>query len=111
MVLYKDGADTRRHDAGVPTPRRLSMMERDAVKSIIADWLDKGIIRSSRSEYASPILLRKKKNGLYRRCVDYRKLNEKITKDRYPLPLMEDVIDSLVQNEVLQLISKMDFFM
>lgn len=34
-------------------------------------------------------------NGTYRFCVDYRKINEKIIKDRYPLPLMEDIIEAL----------------
>lgn len=76
-------------------PRRLAAIEREIVNTMINEFLQDGIIRHSRSPYASPILLRRKKNGQYRMCVDYRKLNEKIVKDRYPLPLMEDVIDSL----------------
>lgn len=90
VILMEDKIPTYQH------PRRLSQMERDVVQTIIGEWLDEGIVRPSRSEYASPILLRKKKNGLYRLCVDYRKLNMKVTKDRYPLPIMEDVIDALV---------------
>ncbi|GBN99673.1 Retrovirus-related Pol polyprotein from transposon 17.6, partial [Araneus ventricosus] len=58
-------------------------------------WLDQGIVRQSSSEYASPIVLVKKKDGTARLCVDYRKLNRKLVKDRFPLPLIEDVLDKL----------------
>ncbi|GFU31865.1 hypothetical protein TNCV_1111281 [Trichonephila clavipes] len=47
------------------------------------------------SEYASPIVLVKKKDGTIRLCVDYRKLNRKLVMDRFPLPLIEDVLDKL----------------
>ncbi|GFS70081.1 hypothetical protein TNCV_748491 [Trichonephila clavipes] len=47
------------------------------------------------SEYASPIVLVKKKDGTPRLCVDYRRLNRKLVKDRFPLPLIEDVLDWL----------------
>ncbi|GFW18106.1 transposon Tf2-9 polyprotein [Trichonephila clavipes] len=47
------------------------------------------------SEYASPIVLVKKKDGTTRLCVDYRRLNRKLVKDRFPLPLIEDVLDRL----------------
>lgn len=54
-----------------------------------------GIVRPSLSEYASPVVLIKKKNGAYRLCVDYWRLNKKIIKDRYPLPLIDDQLDRL----------------
>lgn len=76
-------------------PRRLAATERQVVSNMVEDFIKQGIARPSNSPYASPILLRKKKNGTYRFCVDYRNLNEKVVKDRYPLPLMEDVIESL----------------
>lgn len=75
--------------------RRLAPAERSQVNAIIQDWLREGIIRSSASEYASPIVLAKKKDGASRLCVDYRKLNRKVVKDRYPLPLIEDCLDRL----------------
>lgn len=46
-------------------------------------------------EFASPILLVKKKDGSDRLCVDYRALNRITVRDRYPLPLIEDHIDRL----------------
>ncbi|CAK9802814.1 Transposon Tf2-6 polyprotein [Anthophora quadrimaculata] len=75
--------------------RRLSPSERDTVNEQIQKWLHDKIIQPSLSDYASPIVLVKKKNGATRLCVDYRLLNKKIIKDRYPLPLIEDQIDLL----------------
>ncbi|XP_017888656.1 uncharacterized protein LOC108630103 [Ceratina calcarata] len=76
-------------------PRRLSPGEKDEVNNQIALWLEDGIIQRCHSDYASPIVLVKKKNGSTRICVDYRQLNKRIIKDRYPLPLIEDELDSL----------------
>ncbi|XP_076638825.1 uncharacterized protein LOC143350687 [Colletes latitarsis] len=75
--------------------RRLSPSERDIVNEQIQEWLDEGIVQPSLSEYASPIVLVKKKNGSIRLCVNYRLVNKKIVKDRYPLPLIDDQINSL----------------
>ncbi|XP_043264094.1 uncharacterized protein LOC122404231 [Colletes gigas] len=75
--------------------RRLSISEREIVNTIVREWLRDGIIQPSLSEYASPVVLVKKKDGTPRLCVDYRQLNRKIVRDRYPLPLIEDQLDSL----------------
>lgn len=74
--------------------RRLSETEQKILDEQIYKWLDEGIIRQSVSEYASAVVL-VKKNGTMRVCVDYRKLNDKIVRTRYPLPNMEDQIDRL----------------
>lgn len=76
-------------------PRRLSVNEKEEVERQIDEWLEDGIIRPSCSDYASPIVLVKKKDGKIRICCDYRKINQKIVKDRFPLPLIEDVLDKL----------------
>lgn len=91
-------------------PRRLSAMEREVANDMVSRFLKEGIIRPNRSPYASPILLRKKKNGTYRFCVDYRKINTKIIKDRYPLPLMEDIIEDLKDDLVFTSIDLTDGF-
>lgn len=57
--------------------------------------LDKGIIRPSSSSYASPVILVKKKDGAIRFCVDYRGLNSITSKNVYPLPRIDDALDSL----------------
>ncbi|XP_029178535.1 uncharacterized protein K02A2.6-like [Nylanderia fulva] len=75
--------------------RRLAVPEQRTLDEQIHRWLDEGIVQQSYSDYASPVVLVKKKNGATRVCVDYRKLNEKIIKTRYPLPIIEDQIDRL----------------
>lgn len=76
-------------------PYRLSFSERQKVKDILEDLLHNDIIRESNSEYASPIIVVPKKNGDPRVCVDFRALNKKTYKDKYPMPLIEDQVDSL----------------
>lgn len=76
-------------------PYRLSYKEGEIVNDKVQDLLDAGIIRESVSEYASPVILVKKKGGDYRLCVDYRALNARTVKDRYPLPHIEDQVSRL----------------
>lgn len=96
------------HDVGIKTriilkddipvasrPRRLSPSEKQEVEELMKQWLDEGIIRPSSSEYASSIVLVKKKDGSTRVCVDYRELNKKIERPRFPLPFIEDQLDQL----------------
>ena len=54
--------------------------------------LDAGVIRPSNSEYASPIHLVGKPDGSIRFTCDYRMLNDITIKDRYPLPLIQDIL-------------------
>ena len=59
------------------------------------DNLCKGFIRPSNSPAGAPILFAKKKDGSLRLCVDYRGLNRITRKNRYPLPLINDLLDRL----------------
>ncbi|XP_050547667.1 uncharacterized protein LOC126909294 [Daktulosphaira vitifoliae] len=63
-------------------PRRLSFFEKQQLQLIIDDLLSRKIIRPSQSEYSSPIILDKKKNGELRLCIDYREINKHMVKDR-----------------------------
>ncbi|KAF9762048.1 Transposon Ty3-I Gag-Pol polyprotein [Nosema granulosis] len=60
-------------------------MEMEAAK-IIHKYIREGIIRESKSPWRSPIVMEPKKNGEYRLCIDYRRLNAVTVKDAYPMP-------------------------
>lgn len=81
-------------------PYRLSLSEKVVVREKIDDLLSNGIIRESTSNYSSPIVLVRKKNGEYRLCVDFRKLNNITVKDKYPLPIIEEQIEKLGNKHV-----------
>lgn len=62
---------------------------------MVKDLIDAGLVRPSRSAWASPLVLVKKKDGTTRMCVDFRKLNA-VTEDCVsPFPLIEDALQAL----------------
>jgi len=61
--------------------------------------LEKGVICESSSPWAAPIVLVRKKDGCWRFCVDYRKLNSVTNKDAFPLPRIEETLTSLTKAE------------
>ncbi|GFW19564.1 retrovirus-related Pol polyprotein from transposon 17.6 [Trichonephila clavipes] len=93
-IILKDEEPVCQH------PRRLAFTERQEVNKQIEEWLNEGIIRPSSAEYACPIVMVKKKDGSSRMCIDYRKLNQKLVKDKFPLPIIEDVLDTLQETKV-----------
>lgn len=74
-------------------PYRMSRMEQSTVKDMVDELLLNGIIR--KSEYSSPLVIVRKKNGEARLDVDYRKLNSLSAKENQPLPRIDDQIDKL----------------
>ena len=74
---------------------RMSREEMDEVRKWVTENLSKGFIEASQAPWASPIIFVRKPNGGVRLCVDYRKLNQISKKDRYPLPLIDDIISML----------------
>lgn len=60
--------------------------------------LDSGIVEPSNSEFSSPPVLVRKKDGTVRFCIDYRRLNELTVKDSYPLPRINEAINSIGRN-------------
>lgn len=70
----------------------------------------KGIIKSSDSEYASPVVMVRKKNGEYRLCIDYRTLNKYIVRDNYPIPVIEDQLNVLKNKKYYSILDLKDGF-
>lgn len=79
-------------------PYRLSHAERGQVCEVVDELLKNDIIQESYSNYASPILMVKKKTGEQRLCVDFRALNNKTKKNCFPLPLIDDQLTNLSGN-------------
>lgn len=76
-------------------PYRVSLSERKAIEAHVAEMLSKDVIRPSSSPWSSPVILVKKRDGTMRFCVDYRRLNKLTTKDVYPMPRIDDALDTL----------------
>ena len=76
-------------------PYRLPHAYRDQVLDELKTMQEEGIIESSQSEWSSPMVLVKKKDGTLRMCVDYRRLNSVSEADAYPMPRIDDLIDSI----------------
>jgi hypothetical protein len=57
--------------------------------------LQKVWIQPSTSPYSSPVLLVRKKTGDWRLCVDFRRLNALTVKNKYPLPIIEELLEEL----------------
>ena len=57
--------------------------------------LDNDVIQPSKSPWSSPVVLRHKKDGSIRFCIDYRDLNHVTKKDVYPLPRIDDALHAL----------------
>lgn len=90
--------------------RRLALVEKDFVEKLIAEWLEKEIISKSTSNFSSPIVLVKKNDGSLRLCVDCRKLNSKTYQQRFPLPVIDDIIDQFHSAKVFNTLDRKNAF-
>jgi len=75
-------------------PRRPPLAARDKEDKQLDEMLETGIIEPSYSPWSSPVCMAKKKDGSFRFCIDYRRLNAVTEKDAYPVPHVKDALDS-----------------
>ena len=93
--LIEHTIDVGDHKPIKQAPRRVPVAFASEEEKVIKQLEQQGIIRKSTSPWASPICLVKKKSGKIRPCVDYRRLNEITQKDAFPLPRINDCLDSV----------------
>lgn len=76
-------------------PYRYPQLQKDELESQCAAMLQQGVIRLSTSAFLEPVLLVKKQDGSWRLCVDHRALNKQTVKDKFPIPVVEELLDEL----------------
>ncbi|PWA77168.1 hypothetical protein CTI12_AA226430 [Artemisia annua] len=100
----------REHDHRIPLvegaapvkirPYRHPPTQKNAIEGMVKELLEAGVIKKSHSPFSSPIVMVKKKDNSWRMCIDYRQLNKQPVKDKFPIPLIEELIDELHGSKV-----------
>uniref|UniRef100_A0A8C6MDF9 Integrase catalytic domain-containing protein n=1 Tax=Nothobranchius furzeri TaxID=105023 RepID=A0A8C6MDF9_NOTFU len=88
-ITLSDPTPVRMH------PNRASPHKRELMKNEVEYLLENGLAKPSTGSLSSPCLLENKPDGTYRFFTDYRKLNAATDPDAFPLPRVDDCIDSV----------------
>lgn len=91
-IPIKEGETLEYHANLIPHSKK----EEDFLKEYIETHLEKKFIRPSESPIGHGVLFAPKKDGSIRPCIDYRRLNAKTIKNRYPLPRIDELQDRLL---------------
>lgn len=94
QIELEDGK-TAESEVGYSPLYKQTAEELEAAQDYIIDNLNKGFIGPSAAPFASPILMVRKPDGGLRFCVDYQKLNAITRKDRYPIPLVDELMERI----------------
>ena len=95
-IELKDGVPEASNCKIIPT----TMEEDEVLKKFIKEQLERGYIRKSKLPYASAFFFIKKKDGKLRPIQDYRKLNQYTIRNKYPLPLILELITQVKDTNI-----------
>lgn len=96
--------DTGDHLPIAVPPYRLTPAKKEAMRAELDKMLTDDIVEECESAWGSPALLIPKKNGKVRFCVDYRKLNAVTKTDVYPMPLIDELVQSTKKHSFMSTI-------
>ncbi len=88
-------------------PRRQSLTKDAAIRDMIREMIQSGVVSTSKADAWSQVLLTAKPNGKWRFCIDYRQLNKLIENRGWPLPRIQELI-TRVGNAKPKVFGKMD---
>ena len=74
---------------------RLAPPELAELRKQLDELLNAGFVRPAKAPYGAPVLFQKKNDGSMRLCIDYHALNKITVRNRYPLPIINDLFDRL----------------